>query len=54
MRRIEAVTGAGAVAWAQHQRATLARIVDALHVNEDQAVEAIEKLQAEASGSRAR
>jgi alanyl-tRNA synthetase len=47
VRRIEAVTGAGAVLWAQHQRAALARLIDALHVNEGQAVEAIEKLQAE-------
>ena len=34
--------------WAQHQRAALARLIDALHVNEDQAVEAVGKLQAEA------
>ncbi len=47
VRRIEAVTGAGAVAWAQRERATLARIVEALHVNEDQAVDAVVKLQAE-------
>jgi alanyl-tRNA synthetase len=47
VRRIEAVTGAGAVQWAQHERAALARLIDRLHVNEDQAVEAIEKLQAE-------
>ena len=47
VRRIEALTGAGAVAWAQHQRATLRGVVDALHVTDDQAVEAIEKLQAE-------
>ncbi|MBI3493328.1 MAG: alanine--tRNA ligase [Acidobacteria bacterium] len=47
VRRIEAVTGADAVAWAQHQRAALERIVEALHVNEDQAVEAIDKLHSE-------
>jgi alanyl-tRNA synthetase len=47
VRRVEAITGAGAVQWAQHQRAALARLIDALHVNEGQAVEAIEKLQAE-------
>jgi alanyl-tRNA synthetase len=46
-RRIEALTGAGAVAWAQHQRATLSSIVEALHVTDAQAVEAIEKLQTE-------
>src|SRR3954467_15167342 len=46
-RRIEALTGAGAVAWAQHQRAMLGLIVEALHVTDAQAVEAIEKLQSE-------
>jgi alanyl-tRNA synthetase len=46
-RRIEALTGAGAVAWAQHQRALLASIVEALHVTDAHAVEAIEKLQSE-------
>ena len=48
VRRIEAVTGAGAVQWAQHQRTALARVIDALHVHEDQAIETIEKLQSEA------
>jgi alanyl-tRNA synthetase len=48
VRRIEAVTGAGAVEWAQHQRASLHRIVEAVHVAEPQAVEAIERLQSEA------
>jgi alanyl-tRNA synthetase len=47
VRRIEAVTGAGALAWAQHQRAALTGIVDALQVREDLAVEAIGKLQSE-------
>jgi alanyl-tRNA synthetase len=46
-RRIEALTGAGAVAWAQHQRAMLTSVVDALHATDAQAVEAIEKLQTE-------
>jgi alanyl-tRNA synthetase len=46
-RRIEAFTGAGAAAWARQQRATLSSIVEALHVTEAQAVDAIEKLQAE-------
>jgi alanyl-tRNA synthetase len=46
-RRIEALTGAGAVAWAQHQRATLASVLDALHAPDDQAVVAIERLQSE-------
>jgi alanyl-tRNA synthetase len=30
VRRIEALTGAGALAWAQHQRATLSAVVEAL------------------------
>jgi alanyl-tRNA synthetase len=47
-RRIEAFTGIGALHWAQQQRAALHRIVETLHVNPDQAVDAIEKLQAEA------
>jgi alanyl-tRNA synthetase len=47
VRRIEALTGAGGVAWVQHQRATLSSIVEALHVTDAQAVEAIEKLHAE-------
>ena len=47
VRRIEAVTGAGAVDWAQQQRASLVRLVGALHVNEDQAVETIGKLLAD-------
>jgi len=47
VRRVEALTGAGAVRWAQHQRAALSATLDALRVPEDQAVETIEKLQAE-------
>jgi alanyl-tRNA synthetase len=47
VRRIEALTGAGAVTWAQHQRASLASVLEALHANADQAVEAIEKLHGE-------
>jgi alanyl-tRNA synthetase len=47
VRRIEAVTGAGAVEWAQQQRASLDAVVGVLKVNHDQAVEAIERLQAE-------
>jgi alanyl-tRNA synthetase len=47
-RRIEALTGAGAVAWVQQQRATLTAILDALHAPGDQAVGAIERLQADA------
>jgi alanyl-tRNA synthetase len=47
VRRIEALTGLGAVQWAQAERAALEQVVAALRVNRDQAVEAIEKLQAE-------
>jgi alanyl-tRNA synthetase len=47
VRRIEALTGAASVAWAQHQRAMQSSILDALHVPEDHAAEAIEKLQSE-------
>jgi alanyl-tRNA synthetase len=47
VRRIEAVTGAGAVAWAQQQRAALDSVIHALNVNPDQAVQAVERLQAD-------
>jgi alanyl-tRNA synthetase len=47
VRRIEAVTGAAAVQWMQRERRTLGSLIDILHVNRDQAVEAIQKLQAE-------
>jgi alanyl-tRNA synthetase len=47
VRRIEALTGRGAVDWAEQQRDALARIIDALHVNSDQAVDTIERLQAD-------
>jgi alanyl-tRNA synthetase len=46
VRRIEAVTGAGAVGWVQQQRASLNAVIDALKVNPEQAVEAIERLHA--------
>jgi alanyl-tRNA synthetase len=48
VRRIEALTGLGAVAWAQQQRAALASVLEALHVPEDKAVETVDKLHAEA------
>jgi alanyl-tRNA synthetase len=47
VRRIEALTGTGAVVWAQHQRATLSSVLEVLHAPEDQAADAIEKLQTE-------
>ena len=49
VRRIEALTGMGAVAWAQQQRETLQRVLEAMRVTDDaRAVEAIEQLQADA------
>jgi alanyl-tRNA synthetase len=47
VRRLEAVTGGGAVAWAQQQRAALDALIRALNVNPDQAVQAVERLQAD-------
>jgi alanyl-tRNA synthetase len=47
VRRVEAVTGAGAVEWAQHQRASFHAVIDALEVNPSQAVEVIERLHAD-------
>jgi len=47
VRRIEAVTGAGAVQAAQRQRATLSALLEALHTPDDLAVSAVQKLQAE-------
>src|SRR6185436_3638210 len=43
----EALTGAGAVAWAQHQRSALQSVLEALHVTDAQAVDAVEKLHSE-------
>jgi alanyl-tRNA synthetase len=47
VRRVEAVTGARAVEWAQHQRAVVSTVLDALQAPEDRAVETIGKLQTE-------
>ncbi|MGE0451689.1 MAG: alanine--tRNA ligase [Vicinamibacterales bacterium] len=47
VRRVEALTGLGAVAYIQEQRAALHRVVNALHVTPHQAVEAVERLQAD-------
>jgi alanyl-tRNA synthetase len=47
VRRIEAVTGRGAVEWAQHQREALGAVLHALDAREDRAVDAIEKLQSD-------
>jgi alanyl-tRNA synthetase len=48
VRRIEALTGAGAVAWYQQQRAALDRVVGALNTTPEQSVEIVQRLQAEA------
>ena len=48
VRRIEALTGSGAVAHLQQQRMTLDRILSALSATPAQAVEAIGRLQADA------
>jgi alanyl-tRNA synthetase len=48
VRRIEALTGAGAVDYVQQRLATLERTVDALGVKEGEAPAAVAKLQAEA------
>ena len=47
VRRIEACTGLGALAWVQERRASIGRIVETLHIGEDQAVVTIERLQAD-------
>jgi alanyl-tRNA synthetase len=47
VRRIEAVTGEGAVRRAQERRTRLDRLLDALGVGEEQALDAVSKLHAE-------
>jgi alanyl-tRNA synthetase len=47
VRRIEAVTGRGAVAWYQQQRDGLDRVVGALNTTPEQAVEIVHRLQAD-------
>jgi alanyl-tRNA synthetase len=48
VRRVEALTGGGAVAWAQQQRAALTSILDALNAPQEQAVATIERVQGDA------
>jgi alanyl-tRNA synthetase len=48
VRRIEAVTGAAAVRWAQHQREALAAVLHAIDAPEERAVETIVRLQTDA------
>ena len=47
VRRLEALTGAGAVAWAQQQRRTIAGILRALNAPAAQAADVVQRLQAE-------
>ena len=47
VRRIEAITGDGAVRWAQQQRARMAAIVGVLNAAPDSAVEVVQRLQGE-------
>jgi alanyl-tRNA synthetase len=48
VRRIEALTGDGAVIWAQHQRAALTRVLSALNTTPEQAADAVQRLQSDA------
>jgi alanyl-tRNA synthetase len=47
VRRIEALTGAGAVAWVQQQRATLQGVLGTLNVTAGQSLDAIHRLQSD-------
>jgi alanyl-tRNA synthetase len=47
VRRIEALTGAGAVAFHQQQRATLDRVLATLNTTADQSADAVQRLQAD-------
>jgi alanyl-tRNA synthetase len=48
VRRIEAVTGSGAVIWLQQQRQSLNGLLSALHATAAQSIEAVQRLQADA------
>jgi alanyl-tRNA synthetase len=47
VRRIEALTGGGAVAWVQQQRQSLDSVLAALHTTAAQSVDAVQRLQSE-------
>jgi alanyl-tRNA synthetase len=47
VRRIEALTGAGAVAKAQHQRTSFQSVLDVLNTSPEHAADAVQRLQAE-------
>jgi alanyl-tRNA synthetase len=44
VRRIEALTGLGAIAWLQQQRQVLQRLTASLHTSDDQVPDAVERL----------
>ncbi|CAN5777530.1 alanine--tRNA ligase [soil metagenome] len=48
VRRIEALTGTGAVAWMQQQRAVFGQVIEALGTAPAQAVDVVQRLQVEA------
>jgi len=48
VRRIEALTGAGAVGWAQHERSTLEGVLGALNTPSASAITAVQRLQSDA------
>ena len=48
VRRIEALTGAGAVGWYQQQRQALDRMLGALNTTAEQGIEIVQRLQADA------
>ena len=48
VRRIEALTGEGAVGWSQRQRSSLSSVLSALNTSPEQAAESVQRLQADA------
>jgi len=48
VRRVEALTGAGALAWVQQQRDVLGRLAGALNTTPEQSVEIVQRLQTDA------
>ncbi len=48
VRRIEAVTGAGAIEWIQHERSSLDSVIGALNTTAEQALSTVQRLQSEA------
>jgi alanyl-tRNA synthetase len=48
VRRIEALTGLGALAWVERQRSVLRHVNGALHTGDDQLLDTVQRLQADA------